>query len=93
MLKFILPKEKKISMLQSTIGLAYLKVSLLRTRLLVSQRVFPNRSKAIQSALIDKLSLLRQTRLASECAKLDPQVEQQLAEEGIEGELAQWPIY
>jgi metal-responsive CopG/Arc/MetJ family transcriptional regulator len=61
--------------------------------LLVSQRVFPNRSKAIQSALIDKLSLLRQTRLASECAKLDPQVEQQLAEEGIEGELAQWPIY
>ena len=61
--------------------------------LLVSQRVFPNRSKAIQSALIDKLSLLRQTRLASECANLDPQVEQQLAEEGIEGELTQWPIY
>ena len=61
--------------------------------LLVSQRVFPNRSKAIQAALIDKLSLLRQTRLASECAKLDPQIEQQLAEEGIEGDLAQWPIY
>ena len=61
--------------------------------LLVSQRVFPNRSKAIQEALTDKLSLLRQTRLASECAKLDPQIEQQLAEEGIEGDLAQWPIY
>jgi metal-responsive CopG/Arc/MetJ family transcriptional regulator len=61
--------------------------------LLVSQRVFPNRSKAIQEALIDKLSLLRQTRLASECAKLDPQIEQQLAEEGIEGDLTQWPIY
>jgi metal-responsive CopG/Arc/MetJ family transcriptional regulator len=61
--------------------------------LLVSQRVFPNRSKAIQEALIDKLSLLRQTRLASECAKLDPQIEQQLAEEGIEGELIQWPTY
>ena len=61
--------------------------------LLVSQRVFPNRSKAIQEALTDKLSLLRQTRLASECAKLDPQVEQQLAEEGMEGELTQWPIY
>jgi metal-responsive CopG/Arc/MetJ family transcriptional regulator len=61
--------------------------------LLVSQRVFPNRSKAIQEALIDKLSLLRQTRLASECAKLDPQLEQQLAEEGIEGDLTQWPTY
>ncbi len=61
--------------------------------LLVSQRVFPNRSKAIQEALTDKLFLLRQTRLASECAKLDPRIEQQLAEEGIEGDLAQWPTY
>jgi metal-responsive CopG/Arc/MetJ family transcriptional regulator len=61
--------------------------------LLVSQRVFPNRSKAIQEALTDKLSLIRQTHFASECAKLDPQVEQQFAEEGIEGELTQWPIY
>jgi Arc/MetJ-type ribon-helix-helix transcriptional regulator len=61
--------------------------------LLVSQRVFPNRSKAIQEALTDKLSVLRQTRFASECAKLDPQVEQQFAEEGMEGDLTQWPIY
>jgi metal-responsive CopG/Arc/MetJ family transcriptional regulator len=52
--------------------------------LLVSQRVFPNRSKAIQEALTDKLSLLRQNRFASECAKLDPQVEQQFAEEWID---------
>ena len=61
--------------------------------LLVSQQVFPNRSKAIQEALTDKLALLRQTHLATECAKLDPQVEQQLAEEGIEGDLAKWPSY
>ena len=66
---------------------------LLKVDLLVSQKVFPNRSKAIQEALTDKLSLLRQNRLASECAKLDPQIEQQLAEEGIERELTQWPIY
>ena len=66
---------------------------LLKVDLLVSQKVFPNRSKAIQEALTEKLSLLRQTRLASECAKLDPQIEQQLAEEGIEGELTQWPTY
>jgi Arc/MetJ-type ribon-helix-helix transcriptional regulator len=61
--------------------------------LLVSQRVFPNRSKAIQAAITDQLSLLRQIRLASQCAKLDPQIEQHLAEEGIEGDLTQWPIY
>ena len=66
---------------------------LLKVDLLVSQKVFPNRSKAIQEALTEKLSLLRQTRLASECAKLDPQIEQQLAEEGIEGDLTQWPTY
>ena len=61
--------------------------------LLVSQRVFPNRSKAIQAAVTDQLSLMRQTLLASECAKLNPQVEQQLAEEGIAGDLTQWPRY
>jgi Arc/MetJ-type ribon-helix-helix transcriptional regulator len=66
---------------------------LLKVDILVSQRVFPNRSKAIQEALTDKLFLLRQTHFASECAKLDPQVEQQLAEEGMEGELTQWPTY
>ncbi len=61
--------------------------------LLVSQGVFPNRSKAIQAALIDKLTVLRQNRLASECAKLDRQIEQNLAEVGIEGDLAEWPTY
>jgi metal-responsive CopG/Arc/MetJ family transcriptional regulator len=60
---------------------------------LVAQRVFPNRSKAIQAALTDKIALLRQHRFVTECAKLDRQVEQELAEEGIEGDLAQWPIY
>jgi metal-responsive CopG/Arc/MetJ family transcriptional regulator len=66
---------------------------LLKVDLLVSQRVFPNRSKAVQAALTDKLTLLRQNHLASECAKLDPQLEQNLAEEGIAGDLAQWPTY
>jgi hypothetical protein len=30
-------------------------------------------------------------RLACESAKLDPQFEQQLADEGLEEDLAQWP--
>ena len=60
---------------------------------LVAQRVFPNRSKAIQEALRDKLIRMRRSRLARESAKLDPRIEQALAEEGIDQELAAWPEY
>ncbi len=49
---------------------------------LVDQHVFPNRSKAIQEALQDKLARLQRRRLAIECAKLDPREERALAEEG-----------
>lgn len=60
---------------------------------LVAARVFPNRSRAIQEALDDKLSRMRRSRLARECAKLDPLAEQALAEEGMALELASWPEY
>ena len=60
---------------------------------LVAQRIFPNRSKAIQEALYDKLVRLRRSRLAVECAKLDSNEEQALAEEGMGKELASWPPY
>jgi metal-responsive CopG/Arc/MetJ family transcriptional regulator len=60
---------------------------------LVAQQVFPNRSKAIQEALQDKLTRLRRSRLARESAKLDPQIEQSLAEEGMDQELDTWPAY
>jgi metal-responsive CopG/Arc/MetJ family transcriptional regulator len=60
---------------------------------LVAQHVFPNRSKAIQAALRDKLTRMRRSRLARESAKLDPSMEQALAEEGMDQELATWPEY
>ena len=60
---------------------------------LVAQHVFPNRSKAIQAALNDKLTRLQRSRLAHESAKLDPHLEQSLAEEGMEQELTLWPEY
>ena len=50
---------------------------------LVSSKVFPNRSKAIQEAVQEKLSRVNRSRLARECAKLDPKFEKALAEEGI----------
>jgi metal-responsive CopG/Arc/MetJ family transcriptional regulator len=60
---------------------------------LVKRRVFPNRSKAIQQAVREKLERLDRSRLARECAKLDPREEQALAEEGMSRELEAWPEY
>ena len=60
---------------------------------LVSRRVYSNRSQAIEEAVQEKLAKLRRTRLAEECAKLDPREEQQLAEEGLVEDLKSWPPY
>lgn len=60
---------------------------------LVKARVFPNRSKAIQDAVAEKLEKLERNRLAIECAKLSPVMEKALAEEGMDEELKNWPEY
>jgi metal-responsive CopG/Arc/MetJ family transcriptional regulator len=60
---------------------------------LVSSKVFPNRSKAIQEAIKEKLSRVNRSRLARECAKLDPAIEKAIAEEGFSQEIDQWPEY
>ena len=60
---------------------------------LVKAHVFPNRSKAIQQAVEEKLDRMDRRRLARECSKLDPNFEKRLAEEGLSLELAQWPEY
>jgi len=60
---------------------------------LVFEKKFPNRSRAIQAAVAEKLEKLQKTRLAMECAKLDPEHEQEIAEEGIGEELEDWPEY
>ena len=60
---------------------------------LVRARVFPNRSQAIQEAVAEKISRLDRSRLARECAKVDPAFEKALAEEGLSTELGEWPEY
>ena len=60
---------------------------------LVKEALFPNRSQAIQIAVEEKLKRLERSRLADECAKLDPEFEKSLAEEGLTEELAEWPEY
>lgn len=59
---------------------------------LVEQGVFPNRSKAFEDAIEDRISRLQRSRLARECAKLDRHEEQALADEGYAGE-SEWPEY
>ena len=60
---------------------------------LVKSRVFPNRSQVVQEAVKEKIGRIDRTRLARECAKLEPTEEQSLADEGLDGEAAQWAEY
>ena len=60
---------------------------------LVEQGAYPSRSRAIQDAVDETLARLTRDRLARECAKLDPEYEAALAEEGMGSEAEQWPEY
>lgn len=59
----------------------------------VVERQFPSRSRLIQLAVQEKVERMERTRLARECAKLDVAFEQQLADEGLKGDLEEWPEY
>jgi Arc/MetJ-type ribon-helix-helix transcriptional regulator len=60
---------------------------------LVRAGVFPNRSKALQKAVEEKLARLDRGRLSRECAKLEKKSERSLAEECFSGEMSEWPEY
>ena len=60
---------------------------------LVKAHAFPNRSRAIQEAVSDKLARMDHRRLALECSKLDKSFEQAMAEEGMNSEIESWPEY
>ncbi len=59
---------------------------------LVSERRFPNRSRAIQDAVREKIERVESNRLERELSKLDPVFEQQFADEGL-GDIQEWPEY
>jgi metal-responsive CopG/Arc/MetJ family transcriptional regulator len=60
---------------------------------LINKHQFMNRSQAIQEAVKEKLQKITKSRLAQECAKLDPSYEQAMAEEGLSEDLREWPEY
>jgi metal-responsive CopG/Arc/MetJ family transcriptional regulator len=64
-----------------------------RLDFLVKSQKFTNRSRAIQEAVAEKLARIERSRLAQECAKLDPKFEQEIAEEGFASEMNEWPEY
>ena len=64
-----------------------------RLDFLVKSQRFTNRSRAIQEAVAEKLARIERSRLAQECAKLDPKFEQEMAEEGFTAEMDEWPEY
>ena len=80
-------------MAASKIAITLENDTLKRLDMLVKSKFFPNRSKAIQEAVAEKLTRMEKSRLAQECAKLDPDFEQSLAEEGFTSELEEWPEY
>jgi Arc/MetJ-type ribon-helix-helix transcriptional regulator len=67
--------------------------TLRRVDRLVRDARFPNRSQAIEYALAAQLARLERTRLADECAKLDPAIEQKLADMGLAADGKDWPEY
>jgi Arc/MetJ-type ribon-helix-helix transcriptional regulator len=60
---------------------------------LVNKHVFQSRSQAIQAAVSEKLQRMKRTRLAEECAKLEPTYEKELAEKGLAKDMKEWLEY
>src|SRR3970040_2074760 len=72
-------------MARSKVAISLDESTLDRLDQLVKKEVFPNRSQAIEEAVVEKLARLERSRLAQECAKLNPAFEKALAEIPVRG--------
>jgi len=80
-----MPKEKVAATLERDL--------LTRLDRMVTEGKYPSRSSAVEEAVRERLAKLERSRLAEESAKLDPDFEQALADEGLTGDLSEWPDY
>jgi metal-responsive CopG/Arc/MetJ family transcriptional regulator len=78
---------------RSKIAITVATATLKKVDRLVKARLYPNRSRAIEAAVEDKLQRLDLGRLARECAKLDAAAERSMAEQGLSEDVAAWPEY
>jgi Arc/MetJ-type ribon-helix-helix transcriptional regulator len=60
---------------------------------LVRGGTYESRSHAVRDALLAQLPVMMRERLVRECAKLDPEEEVALAEEGFSADTEQWCKY
>lgn len=84
--------------ISNTMGAAKLAISVDESLLkkldqLIKKGLFPNRSRAFQAALQEKIERLERGRLARECAKLNKKAEQRMAEDISTEEFKAWPEY
>lgn len=56
----------------------------------ITEKKFKTRSQAIQLAVITTIERLESQRLIEECAKLNPIVEQRMADEGLVKDSKEW---
>lgn len=80
-------------MSKAKIAISLDKQILKRLERFIKSDIFANRSAAIEEAIAEKIEKMERTRLARECAKLDPVFEKALAEEGLTEDLSEWPKY
>ncbi len=80
-------------MAKSKVAISLDESTLDRLDKLVEKAAFTSRSQAIQEAVEEKLARLNRSRLARECAKLDPAFEKALAEEGLSKDATECPEY
>jgi metal-responsive CopG/Arc/MetJ family transcriptional regulator len=75
------------------VGISMDETLLQRLDSLVKTRSFRSRSQAVQEAVSEKINRMDKTALAKQCAKLDRESEQAMADEGLPSEIDQWPKY
>ena len=81
------------TMLRPKIAVSLDAATLARLDRLVARGVFPNRSRAVEQAVAEKLARLERGRLARESSNLDPAFEKAMADEGLGEGITQWPEY
>ena len=59
----------------------------------VKNEHFASRSEAIEQAVEAQLQRLERTRLSAQCALLDADDEQAMADEGLTTDVAAWPAF
>jgi metal-responsive CopG/Arc/MetJ family transcriptional regulator len=80
-----MPKEKVAVTIEKNI--------LIKLDRMVAEGKYPSRSSAVEDAVKEQIEKVEKSRLARETAKLDPAYEQALADEGLAGDLSEWPEY